>query len=282
MSKFYIENEKGERIDLQDDEKYCLAENIKGLGLNINNTYTHVGDYFTNDSTEDTQKVIEFDANFFFTGGVSAFDKEQIVSDFLVRADRLYFVYIPEREEEAEYRCEVELGAYTQGYKDGFLSYPVKLNAITLFYKDNIVTLDVDRTAGEKRYTFNYAATYNDYESRSVEIKPGNQVDVAFDLEIYGYTANPGFDIYENEIKVRSMTFPVVVEEGQKIFYSSRDADLRVQLIDENGVATNLFDKFNADEEIFYKLNKNGSTIKFRTGGANKILFTPYKYLKVV
>lgn len=281
MAKFYIENEKGDRIDLQDELNYGLYEGMKDIGYSQDASFTRVGDYYSCDSKNPKQSDIDFDINFFEVGEKSVYQKVSDVGDFLVNAEILYYVYVPE---EIEYKREVEFVNFSQNTKEGYLSYSVKLSPLTLFYAENIVALDVDRTEGEKRYRFRWNASYNDYANRSVKIKEGNQADIAFDLEIYGYVVNPKISVYKGATLIKAITFPVTLQEGEYLKYSSRDLELEIKKVDALGNETNLINEFSLEDDIFFKLDKNGCIIKFTSdvGVMNKILFTPYIYKKVV
>ena len=281
MAKFYIENEKGDRIDLQDELNYGLYEGMKDIGYSQDASFTRVGDYYSCDSKNPKQSDIDFDINFFEVGEKSVYQKVSDVGDFLVNAERLYYVYVPE---EIEYKREVEFVNFSQNTKEGYLSYSVKLSPLTLFYAENIVALDVDRTEGEKRYRFRWNASYNDYANRSVKIKEGNQADIAFDLKIYGYVVNPKISVYKGATLIKEITFPVTLQEGEYLKYSSRDLELEIKKVDALGNETNLINEFSLEDDIFFKLDKNGCIIKFTSdvGVMNKILFTPYIYKKVV
>lgn len=281
MAKFYIENEKGDRIDLQDELNYGLYEGMKDIGYSQDASFTRVGDYYSCDSKNPKQSDIDFDINFFEVGEKSVYQKVSDVGDFLVNAERLYYVYVPE---EIEYKREVEFVNFSQNTKEGYLSYSVKLSPLTLFYAENIVALDVDRTEGEKRYRFRWNASYNDYANRSVKIKEGNQADIAFDLKIYGYVVNPKISVYKGATLIKAITFPVTLQEGEYLKYSSRDLELEIKKVDALGNETNLINEFSLEDDIFFKLDKNGCIIKFTSdvGVMNKILFTPYIYKKVV
>ena len=281
LAKFYIENEKGDRIDLQDELNYGLYEGMKDIGYSQDASFTRVGDYYSCDSKNPKQSDIDFDINFFEVGEKSVYQKVSDVGDFLVNAERLYYVYVPE---EIEYKREVEFVNFSQNTKEGYLSYSVKLSPLTLFYAENIVALDVDRTEGEKRYRFRWNASYNDYANRSVKIKEGNQADIAFDLKIYGYVVNPKISVYKGATLIKAITFPVTLQEGEYLKYSSRDLELEIKKVDALGNETNLINEFSLEDDIFFKLDKNGCIIKFTSdvGVMNKILFTPYIYKKVV
>ena len=249
LAKFYIENEKGDRIDLQDELNYGLYEGMKDIGYSQDASFTRVGDYYSCDSKNPKQSDIDFDINFFEVGEKSVYQKVSDVGDFLVNAERLYYVYVPE---EIEYKREVEFVNFSQNTKEGYLSYSVKLSPLTLFYAENIVALDVDRTEGEKRYRFRWNASYNDYANRSVKIKDGNQADIAFDLEIYGYVVNPKISVYKGATLIKAITFPVTLQEGEYLKYSSRDLELEIKKVDALGNETNLISEFSLEDD--YKI----------------------------
>lgn len=281
-SKFYLENEYSSQIDLQDDENYCIATDVSGLGVEFDAEYIGIGDHFVRNYLNPKQTSLSLNLNFFLP---DVYDKLQTVSNFLLTASSLYLVYKPDLTSDIEYRREVDITSYLKnGVKDGYLCYTLTLAPTSLFYYKKSTRFEITELDGEKRYDFTWDAAYNDYSSRSLVISGSNHVEVAFALEINGYTENPMIEILDGDDVLYSLTFPITLQEGEKILYSSLDQNLYVMYQDADGNTTNLFNEFDLETNVFFKIPKTGATVRFTsdTDIINTIVFTAYFFFKVV
>lgn len=283
MALFYLENQQAERIDLQNDAKYCIATDVHGVGIEYESSYTKTGDHFVRDYREQKIGEITLDLNFFQP---DVYDKQQAVSNFLLTAEELRLVYKPQTAADTEYKRNVDMTSFKKnGVKDGYLCYTLTLEATSPFYQESQTRFAIEEIPGEKRYKFQWDSYYNDYSDRSIEIAGGNHMDPAFDLEIYGYTHNPKIEVIDTGGNtVNELTFPVTVEEGERLYYSSRDENISVELIKADGSRQELFNSFSLETDIFFKIPKTGATIRFTsdTDVANTIILTAYIFYGVV
>ena len=281
MSKLYFENELGASLDLQSVET-CFYEDIDALGVEYNASYISVGDVFVRDYLDPKQTEFSFKLNFFQP---KVYEKVQTVGNFLMSATSLILVYKPDLESGIEYRREVELTSFTKNSgTTGYLSYTIKLAALSLFYYKRQTKFYIKAMEGEMRYDFRWDVSFNDYADRTVIIPDGSHVDLAFDLTIYGYTENPKVEIINGDQVVNSIVFPVTLLEGEKLIYSSQDKDLKVKKVDVDGTIHNIYTLFNLEDNIFFKIPKSGATVKFTadTEVLNTIVLTVYNYFKIV
>lgn len=281
MSKLYFENEYNERLDLQ-SLGTCFYSDISGLGVEFDGSYIPVGDIFVRDYLNPKQAELNFDLNFFRP---EVYEKIQSVSNFILSAETLILVYKPDLASGVEYRREVELQSFLKKTGTiGYIAYTVKVSTLSLFYYKKQTKFRIEALDGEMRFDFRWPVRFNDYGDRTLTVAGGSQVDIAFDLEIFGYTENPRIEVVVGDKVVHSLTFPVTINTGEKLTYSSQDKNLRVDFQDVDGNVKNIFNLFNLEETVFFKIPKSGATIRFTadTNLFNTIVFTTYNYFKVV
>lgn len=282
MGKFYLENEYSSQIDLQDEVNACVASDVKNLGFETNSDYIGIGDHFVRNYLLPKQSLLELNLNFFRP---SVYEKVQTVGNFIATAEKLFLVYQPGLASGIIYRREVEVSSFLKtSVQDGFIRYTLKLNPTSLFYYKKSAKFEITELDGEKRYDFEWDAMFNDYANRSLTIEGGNHVDVAFSVEIYGYTENPKIAIMQGEKVVHELTIPAIVQAGEVISYSSVDGDLRCTLTDTEGNVRNLINDFDLNDNVFFKVPKAGASVQFTsdTDVMNTIIFTAYFFFKVV
>lgn len=282
MGKFYLENEYSTQIDLQDEVNFCVASDVKNLGYEHNSNYVAIGDHFLQNYLNPKQTTLEMSLNFFRP---QVYEKLQKVGNFLVTAEKLFLVYQPGLASGITYRREVEVASFLKtSVKNGYLCYVLKLNPTSLFYYKRSTKFEIAELDGEKRYDFEWDAVYNDYANRSLTIVGGNHVDVAFSVDIHGYTERPKITVTSGGKVVHELTIPVTVQEDEYISYSSVDGDLRCTLTDAEGVTRNIINEFDLADNVFFKVPKAGASVQFTsdTDVMNTIIFTAYFFFKVV
>ncbi|MFI3202413.1 MAG: hypothetical protein R3Y54_13000 [Eubacteriales bacterium] len=281
MAYFYLENENKERVDLQELDN-CLAENVTNLGYDTSSAFVQVGDHFIQNYLNPKQSTLSMNLNFFRP---NIYDKVQKVGNFIATAKQLYLAYKPQTTKGIEYKREVTVSSYLKtSTKKGYITYALKLNPTTLFYAEDATIFQVEKGDGEKRYDFTWDARYNDYSLRYCEIEEGNHVEVAFEMKIEGYTENPKLEILANNGEEWSITFPVTLQQGEYIRYSSLDSNLVIEFVNEIGEVRNMFSEFSLEDTLFYKIPKEGAMVRFTsdTDVMNTITFTAYVFYKVV
>lgn len=282
MSKFYLENEYNDRIDLQNDDLYCIATDTSGWGISKNSSYIAIGDHFVRNYLKTNQNEFSMVLNF---TQPHAFDKLQTVSNFILKATKLYLIYVPDLKNIGEYRRDVDIVSFmkTDGV-DGLLRYTLKLKAKSLFYDKHQTKFYVDRTDGEFRFDFTWPVRFNDYANREMIVTNNGHVDAGFSFEIHGYSDVPTVSIYQNEKLIKQITCNCEVLEGEKVEYCSLDGNLYVNHVDKNGVKTSLYNTFDLNDEIFFKIPAGDVQVKFtaESGTMNQIYFTLFKFFEVV
>lgn len=282
MSKFYIENEINERIDLQDSDLYCIATDTTGWGIDKDSSYIGIGDQFVNNYLRLKQNEFSMVLNF---TKPRPFEKLQKVTNFLLKAKQLYLIYAPDLVSGGEYRRDVDVTSFlkTDGV-DGLLRYTLKLKAKSLFYDKHQTKFYVDRSDGEFRFDFRWDVRFNDYANREMILSNNGHVDAGFSFEIYGYSNIPKVSIFQNNELIKEIVINVELQEGEKVEYCSLDGNLYVNKVDIEGNKTSLYNTFDLNDEVFFKIPIGDVQVKFTadSGTMNKIYFTLFKYYEVV
>ena len=282
MSKFYLENEYNERIDLQNTDLYCFATDTSGWGVNKESNYIAIGDHFVRNYLKTTQNEFSMVLNFV---PPRAFEKLQTVSNFILNAKNLYMIYVPDLVQGGEYRRDVDIGSFmkTDGV-DGLLRYTLNLKAKSLFYSKHQTKFYVDRHDGEFRFDFTWPVRFNDYANREMILTNDGHVDAGFSFEIYGYSDIPKVSIFQNNELIKELVLNCEVLEGEKVEYCSLDGNLYVNHVNANGVKTSLFNTFDLSEDLFFKIPTGDIQVKFtaESGTMNQIYFTLFKFYEVI
>lgn len=282
MSKFYLENDYSDRIDLQNDDLYCIATDTKGWGVDKDSNYIAIGDQFVRNYLKTKQNEFSMVLNF---TKPRAFEKLQKVVNFLLQATKLYLIYVPDLSNGGEYRRDVEVSSFlkTDGV-DGLLRYTLKLKGKSLFYDKHQSKFYVDRTDGEFRFDFRWDFRFNDYANREMILTNNGHVDAGFSFEIYGYSNNPKVSLFQNNQLIKEIKINVELQEGEKVEYCSLDGNLYVNKVDTNGNKTSLYNTFDLNDEIFFKVPAGDVQVKFTSdsGTMNRIYFTLFKFYEVV
>lgn len=282
MSKFYLENEYNDRIDLQNDDLYCIATDTSGWGVNKDSNYITIGDHFVRNYLRTKQNEFSMVLNFVQP---RAFDKLQTVSNFIFKATELYLIYVPDLVNGGEYRRDVDVVSFmkTDGVS-GLLRYTLKLKAKSLFYSKHLTKFYMDRTDGEFRFDFTWPIRFNDYANREMLISNNGHVDAGFSFEIYGYSNTPRVSLFQNDKLIKEIILDCEVLDGEKVEYCSLDGNLYVNHVDANGVKTSLYNTFDLSDDIFFKIPIGDVLVKFtaESGTMNQIYFTMFKFYEVV
>lgn len=282
MSKFYLENEYNDRVDLQNDDLFCIATDTTGWGISKDSDYISIGDHFVRNYLRTKQSEFSMVLNFVRP---RAFEKLQTVSNFIFKATKLYLIYVPDLINGGEYRRDVDVVSFmkTDGV-DGLLRYTLKLKAKSLFYSKHLTKFYVDRTDGEFRFDFRWNIRFNDYANREMILTNNGHVDAGFSFEIYGYSNIPRVSLFQNNKLIKEITLNCEVQAGEKVEYCSLDGNLYVNHVDANGVKTSLYNTFDLSDEIFFKIPMGDVQVKFtaESGTMNQIYFTLFKFYEVV
>lgn len=277
MRKFYVENEIHERFSLWGNRVYMTKP--EGLGIKHEASYLRIGNSFLRNKMHVTQSNIGGVIEFIDPG---ANDRFSAFYAFCAEASELYLVYDPG--DGKEYIRDIDIAEIGKTERTG-ATLPISVNFIckTLYYLRDNNRFAFEATEGEKRYDYAYDYVYGDYGTYQTTIHNDGHVPAPFECSIYGSCTNPAIRITKNNKTLFEVEFPVTVDEGEYIRYSSRDGMLEATLISGSG-ETNLMNMLDIEKDNFFKIPTGNSKIIFTSASESKniITVTVYKMYEVV
>lgn len=278
MRKFHIENEKNERFTLWGDRVYML--NPSGLGIKHDASYIRIGNSFLRNKSNVAQSKIGGKIEFMDPGANKRFNE---FYNFCAASSSLFLVYDPG--DGTEYIRDIDISEAGKTERTGG-TLPISVNFAckSLYYLRNNNRFVFEAVENEKRYDYQYDFVYGDYGTYEADFDNSGHVEAPFDCVIHGYCVNPAIRIMQNNEILYEVEFPVVVESGAYISYSSRDGMLEASLVAADGTKTNLMPFLDIEKDNFFKIpiGKNKIIFVSESESTNVITATIYKMYEVV
>lgn len=258
-TRFYLENEKQNRIDLMSKKHFFNSPT--GLGFDKDIRYAKTGNAFIVDYKDDKQSIIK--GNIIFIE--NPYDNYKKVVDFIEQAEHLKLVYVPNYEEKTkkEYFRDIEVSSLTKGeIVKGALTSSASFNCKSLFYTAEQRKFIIEYVEDEPRFDVaNWGITFNDYDDREIIIDNKGHVEAAIKIEMNGYLINPKIELRQNNKLIGNLEINDTIEVGEKLFYSTQEGNLYLYKLVGNA-RTNLIDTLDLHNNNFFKLPKGISTIR--------------------
>ena len=256
MRMFYLENESGDRIDLNSTTDILLTE-PSGLGLEFNDTYADIGEgFFRLISKRHNQRQITCKLNFIV-------DPYRVYNEFiswLMAAKELYLIYKPK---EIEYYIRIGIRSITKGEinKYGLLESQASFNYMTPWYQpsplpisfpgtNDAFRVDVSKLDGPDVLVGSTASKY------SAIIEPVGHFPAGFYIEFHGVAENPEIKLQgQNSGTVYGdckITERFAANTGFKL--STNYDNAYVSKILANGSEVDLLPKVDLTLEPFFKM----------------------------
>ena len=277
MRKFYIENEKNERFSLWGNRVYMVEPG--GLGVTHEAAYIRIGNSFLRNKMNVAQSKITGKIEFMDPGANKKFIE---FYNFCAAASSLYLIYDPG--DGVEYVRDIDIAEVDKTERSGgTLPISIGFNCKSLYYLKDNNRFVFEKAESEKRYDYQYDYTYRDYGTHEAIINNNGHVEAPFDCTIYGYVANPSIRVIKDKETIYEVVFPVVVEAGEYIRYSSRDGHLEATLVSGSG-EINIMPELDIEKDNFFKIPVGNSTLVFSSSAesTNVITATVYKMFEVV
>lgn len=277
MRKFYIQNEKNQRFSLWGNRVYMVEPS--GLGIKRNANYIQIGNSFLRNKMNISQSKVGGTIEFLSPYANKKFNE---FYDFCAASEALYLVYDPG--DGNEYIREIDILEVDKTERTGAtLPIGVSFACKSLYYQQDNNRFAFEPVEYEKRYDFTYDYLYGEYGKYSMDINNNGHAEAPFECNIYGYCVNPAISIVKNRKTILDVIFPVAVQEGEYIRYSSRDGMLEASLVSANG-EINLMNQLDISKDNFFKIPVGESKIVFSSASADKniITLTIYKMYEVI
>lgn len=277
MRKFYVENEKNERFSLWGNRVYMVEP--AGLGVTHEAAYIRIGNSFLRNKMNIAQSKIGGKIEFMDPGANKKFNE---FYNFCAAASSLFLIYDPG--DGVEYVRDIDIAEVGKTERTGgTLPISVNFNCKSLYYLKDNNRFVFENAENEKRYDYQYDYTYRDYGTHEALIDNNGHVEAPFDCVIYGYVVNPSIKVIKDKETIYEVIFPVVVESGEYIRYSTRDGHLEVTLV-SGSKETNIMPELDILKDNFFKIPVGKSTLVFSSSAesTNVITATVYKMFEVV
>lgn len=245
MRLFYLENEVGDRMPLNNETGIFLSE-PEGLGLDFGDTFASSGNgFFVLASSKYNQKVIGGKLNFM----EDPYNKYHEFIGWLYRSQKLYFVYNPFG---TEYYLDVRIGSLekTEINKLGYMEIPAKFVCLSPWYIK-------DHSDGE----ISYASEDDTDEEVMLRIQPKGHIPASIKL-LFHYPIFIGNDFVligadtGNEYGRLSLSY-ASRDENNILDYSSDYRDSHVYEINVLKEKTDLIQYVNLSYNPFFRVPTN-------------------------
>lgn len=277
---FALENELGQRWDLDSLATGFFYE-PQGLGYAMEQSYNRVGTNWIRNYFRDTQTTIS---------GTVVFGTEQpyvAFADFnayVNGSQQLKLIYETDAGEYLKDIDVVKMDKSEINHERHTLDVAVEFLSTGLYYQNYFDRYIIQPVEGEVRWDFRWPARFNDYLNREMRVVNDGHVEAAFMAEINGYAQNPVIDITVNNVRVQHVRIPVILENGDILYYSSVDGNLFCYVVRANHSQVNLVPNLDITNKNFFKIPVGESVVEFSsdTDATNRVALTVYKYFRTV
>lgn len=272
MRLFYLQNESGERLALNNETGIFLTE-PEGLGLEFSDTFADINEgFFKMVSKRYSQNEISAKINF-IKDSYSTYYK---FIDWCVKASKLYFIYKPLAE---EYYAHVELASIEKNEinKVGYLECPVKFKYLSPWFLPKPVKIELIG-AGVSAFRWDssildgtdvfISTTSEQYEA---DISAFGQLPAGIIINFNGVSVNPEFKLIGKttgkiygHCKITG-NFGL----GSSIELSTLYEDSYIKSINVLGVESDLINSIDLTKDPFFKIPLNEEcTLKILDSGS--------------
>ncbi len=212
MRKFYLENHRGQRLNLNNTKNFYLV-NPTGLGASCNFAFSTSGNGFFS-TTDKTKNQINVVAEIAIMKGYAGFTT---LMNFINRAEPLTLVYAPNGK--TEYYADVECEYLTKTeLVSGILICPVSFRGLELWrlVKPNEFLIRPPKTVPMPTiYPFSYDYQYYTLTGDDSIIYASGHIDAALEIKVKGKIVNPVIELRKSNtgelvgtMRLKNLTVP--------------------------------------------------------------------------
>lgn len=254
---FYLENEIGERKDLNGVENIWL-KNPTGLGINTSGNFADIRKGFFSRISGDIEPQGEIIGDLEFRLENDPYEDYRELVNWLSQDYELYFVYNPYGDREFYRTIEINYFTKTEKEFSGLLYVNFSFACLTPWYDFFPFDTKIDHAAaGYKRYDFSYNYTYPaSIQLGTIYNKSTGHIPAAITLEYEGTLINPSITItgVDTGTEYGSCDISASLISTDKLIYSSRYGVSKVQKESAAGVITDLIGSVDISKNPFPKL----------------------------
>ncbi len=239
IRNFYLENEKGNKIDFQSFDGGLFLYKVSGLGYEENISYEQVGDTFIPINKQLVQKPIEGTLEF----DEKSYDEYHKFVNFVNKSKNLKLIYVPKLTNRIEFYRDIDFTRIDKSEEDdfGILSCAISMSPKTLWYKKEDVKIEITSIPNEVRWDFKWDSIFIDYNNKNIIYKNMGHTESAIQVVMNGYIKNPTITVYQDEEKIYELKIEIEIQEYEKYLFSSKDGELYIKKQNTDGTYENLF-----------------------------------------
>lgn len=293
MRLFYLEDQKGERIPLNNESGIFLYSPT-GLGFDYSHDYSESGTGFfmrVKDGVDQTEMAFTFvfppipEAN---NSADPPYQRYRKLIDWIYKAKELYFIYCPYPPN--EYYRRIEFQSISKNELDvyGSLQTDVSILPLTPWYLPSPIHINFgEEQDNAMRYDFRYTEDLiygvgsKDY---TAEISAQGHIPSAMKVTFKGQVINPKFTLRGFATRAIYGECPITetFNSSDTLEFSTAEQNSYVKKIDANGNETDLLDKIDITKNPFFRvpltepceLTLSGDSI---LGKATMLLYVYYR-----
>lgn len=267
--RFYLQNELGQQIDMNDLNNSCLLTSPQNLGCSYASNFDQIGNTFIESNRKIEQKNPTGILNF------KTYDKCKEIIDFIEKAEKLKWVYIlPYTTGSKTYFRDVSLKSLDKSEKSiAKLACPIEFNGLSLWYEENITTYTISAENNELRWDFKWDSRFVDYDVRRLQFINKGHTEAPIAVEIDGHVINPKISLYVEGQLAQQVSINVEIAEYEKLLYGTKEGNFYINRQKTDGTLEDLFnlDSINPANDNVLRLPKNKSC-ELRLTADNEIL----------
>lgn len=238
LRRFFLENEYGQKYDMNDAKKSCLLTEPSELGVSFEGNFQQLGNTFIETEKRIGQKNPSGVLNF------KKYEQYKNFIDFIQKSSKLKYIYeIPLENGYDSYCKDVTIQSIGKTEKEaGFISCPIVFNGLSLWYKSDTATYTLNPIEGELRWDFEWNPIFSDYSTTKFDYINKGHVDASLELEIDGNIKNPKIELYIEGELYQTISIDTQINLNEKLLYSSKENNFFIKKQLENGTEESLFD----------------------------------------
>lgn len=257
MRLFYLQNESGSRIPLNNETGIFLTE-PEGLGLEFGDTFADIGEgFFRMVSKTHTQKIISAKLNF-IKEPYQAYNR---FVNWCMASKQLYFVYKPY---DMEYYIHIEIESIEKNEltRLGYLSTPIKFRYLSPWYIPYPASISAIGSGivpfrwDVSRFGSSDVLIGSSAESYTAEIHPEGHLPAALKIKFVGVTSNPRFILTGKDtgIEYGQCAINKTFSEQSTIELCTMYEDSYIKSYDLLGQETDLISDVDLTHDPFFKI----------------------------
>lgn len=237
IRRFLLENENGQKIDMNNLKESCLLTSPRELGYSYISEFQQLGNSFIENNRTIEQKNPS--GTIYFKN----YDKCKEFIDFIEKSEQLRWIYIiPFAEGEKTYYRDISIKEFQKTEKTvGILACPIVFFGLSLWYEENTVVYTIEPQENEIRWDFEWDSRFTDYNTRSLQYVNKGHVEAPVIIEMNGYLENPKIELYIEGELYQSIPFNVTIAEYEKLLYDTRENQFFIGKQNTDGTISDLF-----------------------------------------